>query len=57
MINVFLQTEISKMMRQGMDEMLQFEKKTEEKKRVYSYEKAVERCYTTPVYLKPSQIT
>ncbi|XP_044047209.1 serine hydrolase-like protein isoform X2 [Siniperca chuatsi] len=36
-------TEISKVMRQGMDEMLQFEKKTEEKKRVYTYEKAVER--------------
>ncbi|XP_044047214.1 serine hydrolase-like protein isoform X6 [Siniperca chuatsi] len=37
-------TEISKVMRQGMDEMLQFEKKTEEKKRVYTYEKAVERA-------------
>ncbi|GLD69849.1 serine hydrolase-like protein isoform X1 [Lates japonicus] len=35
--------EISKVMRQGMDEMIQFEKKTEEKKRVYTYEKAVER--------------
>lgn len=29
-----------------MDEMLQFEKKTEEKKRVYTYEKALERYYT-----------
>ncbi|XP_067435108.1 serine hydrolase-like protein isoform X1 [Thunnus thynnus] len=36
-------TEISKVMKQGMDEMLQFEKMTEEKKRVYTYEKAVER--------------
>ncbi|XP_070684487.1 serine hydrolase-like protein [Pempheris klunzingeri] len=35
--------EISKVMRQGMDEMLQYEKKTEEKKRVYTYDKAVER--------------
>ncbi|XP_071392802.1 serine hydrolase-like protein isoform X1 [Centroberyx affinis] len=36
--------EIPKVMRQGMEELLQFEKKTEEKKeRVYSYEKAVER--------------
>ncbi|XP_044047207.1 serine hydrolase-like protein isoform X2 [Siniperca chuatsi] len=35
--------EMPKVMRQGMDEMLQFEKKTEEKKRVYTYEKAVER--------------
>ncbi|XP_042341851.1 serine hydrolase-like protein [Plectropomus leopardus] len=35
--------ELSKVMRQGMDEMLQFEKKTEEKQRVYTYEKAAER--------------
>ncbi|XP_040001410.1 serine hydrolase-like protein isoform X4 [Xiphias gladius] len=35
--------EISKVMRRGMDELLQFEKNTEEKKRVYTYEKAVER--------------
>ncbi|XP_049426969.1 serine hydrolase-like protein isoform X6 [Epinephelus fuscoguttatus] len=34
---------LSKVMRQGMDEMLHHEKKTEEKKRVYTYEKAVER--------------
>uniref|UniRef100_A0A8C9Z3D8 Serine hydrolase like n=1 Tax=Sander lucioperca TaxID=283035 RepID=A0A8C9Z3D8_SANLU len=34
--------ELSKVLRQGMDEMLQFEK-TEKKKRVYTYEKAVER--------------
>ncbi|XP_040891164.1 serine hydrolase-like protein [Toxotes jaculatrix] len=42
----FLPTDVKKMpevIRQGMDEMLQFEKKTEEKKRVYTYEKAVER--------------
>ena len=31
-------------MRQGMDEMLEYEKKTEKKKRVYTYEKAAERC-------------
>ncbi|KAF3852212.1 hypothetical protein F7725_005567 [Dissostichus mawsoni] len=37
------QKEIPKVMRQGMDEMLQYEKKTEEKKRVYTYEKAAER--------------
>ncbi|XP_062284795.1 serine hydrolase-like protein isoform X1 [Scomber scombrus] len=35
--------EISKVMRQGIDEMHQFETKTEEKRRVYTYEKAVER--------------
>ncbi|XP_038569563.1 serine hydrolase-like protein isoform X1 [Micropterus salmoides] len=35
--------EMPKVMRQGMDEMLQFEKKTEEKTRVYTYAKAVER--------------
>ncbi|GAA6230233.1 serine hydrolase-like protein [Lates japonicus] len=35
--------EIPTVMRQGMDGMLQFEKKTEEKKRVYTYEKAAER--------------
>ncbi|XP_054459844.1 serine hydrolase-like protein isoform X2 [Anoplopoma fimbria] len=35
--------ELSKVIRQGMDEMLRFEKKTEEKKRVYTYEKAVNR--------------
>lgn len=40
---LFLQTEIPKVMREGMEEMLQYEKKTEEKKRVYTYEKAVER--------------
>ncbi|KAM8773039.1 serine hydrolase-like protein isoform 1-T3 [Acanthopagrus schlegelii] len=36
-------TEIPKVMRQGMDEMLQYEKKTEEKRRVYTYQKAAER--------------
>ncbi|XP_076584030.1 serine hydrolase-like protein [Chaetodon auriga] len=35
--------EIPKVMRQGMSAMLEYEKKTEEKKRVYTYEKAVER--------------
>ncbi|XP_030579198.1 serine hydrolase-like protein [Archocentrus centrarchus] len=36
--------EMSKVIRQGFDEMLQFEKKMEEeKKRVYTYKKAVER--------------
>ncbi|XP_071329347.1 serine hydrolase-like protein [Trachinotus anak] len=42
----FLPTDLKEMpqvIRQGMDEMLQFEKKTEEKSRVYSYEKAAER--------------
>lgn len=41
---IFLQKEIPRIMRQGMDEMLKYEKKAEEeKKRVYTYEKAVER--------------
>ncbi|XP_068583770.1 serine hydrolase-like protein isoform X2 [Cebidichthys violaceus] len=35
--------ELSKVVRMGMDEILQFENKTEDKKRVYTYEKAVER--------------
>ncbi|XP_019111883.2 serine hydrolase-like protein [Larimichthys crocea] len=36
--------EVTKVMRQGIEEMLQFEKRTEEKKtRVYTYENAVER--------------
>ncbi|XP_034543653.1 serine hydrolase-like protein isoform X1 [Notolabrus celidotus] len=35
--------EISEVMRQGMDSMLQFENKTEEKTRIYTYEKAAER--------------
>uniref|UniRef100_A0A8C2WIR6 Serine hydrolase like n=1 Tax=Cyclopterus lumpus TaxID=8103 RepID=A0A8C2WIR6_CYCLU len=38
----FLPTD-SVLMRQGMDEMLQFEKKTNDEKRVYTHEKAVER--------------
>ncbi|XP_030595494.1 serine hydrolase-like protein [Archocentrus centrarchus] len=45
----FVPTELKRIpqiMRQGMDEMLKFEKKTEEKKRVYTYEKAVERLLT-----------
>lgn len=33
-------------MRQGMDEVVQYEKKPEQKKRVYTYEKAVERYHT-----------
>ncbi|XP_026215568.1 serine hydrolase-like protein isoform X1 [Anabas testudineus] len=38
------QNEMCEVMRQGFDEMLQYDKKTEEeKKRVYTYEKAVER--------------
>lgn len=41
--------EMPKVMRQGMDEMLQFEKKTEEKTRVYTYAKAVERCFIIPL--------
>ena len=46
-VSVVLQKEVPKVIRQGFDEMLQYEKKTEEKKtRVYSYENAVERCYT-----------
>lgn len=39
-----MQKEMPKVIKQGMDEMLQFEKKAEEKKsRVYSYEQAAER--------------
>ncbi|XP_077426997.1 serine hydrolase-like protein [Vanacampus margaritifer] len=35
--------DVAKIMRQGMDELLQFEKKPEKSERVYTYEKAVER--------------
>ncbi|XP_042341852.1 serine hydrolase-like protein [Plectropomus leopardus] len=35
--------EMPKLMRQGMEKMLQFEKQTEVKKKVYTYEKAAER--------------
>uniref|UniRef100_UPI0037E79003 serine hydrolase-like protein n=1 Tax=Semicossyphus pulcher TaxID=241346 RepID=UPI0037E79003 len=38
--------EVSQVMRQGMDALLQFEKKTEDKTRVYTYEKAAERLMT-----------
>uniref|UniRef100_UPI0037E7F625 serine hydrolase-like protein n=1 Tax=Semicossyphus pulcher TaxID=241346 RepID=UPI0037E7F625 len=38
--------ELSKVMKEGIHEMLQYENKTEEKKRVYTYEKAVERLMT-----------
>lgn len=48
-LSLFLQTEISKVMRQGIDEMLRFENKKEEKKRVYTYKTAVGRCCTTAV--------
>lgn len=48
-VSVFWQNEMPKVMRQGMDEMLQFEKKTEEKTRVYTYAKAVERCFIIPL--------
>lgn len=42
-----LQKELFGVLRQGFDEMLQFEKRAEEeKKRVYTYEKAFERYYT-----------
>ncbi|XP_070838066.1 serine hydrolase-like protein isoform X3 [Chaetodon trifascialis] len=36
-------TEIPKVLRQGFDQLLQFENNTEEKKRVYTYERAVGR--------------
>lgn len=45
-VSVFLQKEVPKVMRQGLDEMLQFDKKPEEKMRVYTYEDAVKRFYT-----------
>ncbi|XP_068448160.1 serine hydrolase-like protein isoform X2 [Clinocottus analis] len=38
--------DLAKVLRQGMEETLQFEKKTDGKKRVYTYEKAVERLST-----------
>lgn len=36
-------TEIADVMRQGTDELLRYEKRPEQKRRVYTYEKAVER--------------
>ncbi|XP_008275461.1 serine hydrolase-like protein [Stegastes partitus] len=38
-----LASDIPKIMKQGIEEMLQFEKKKQENKRVYTYEKAAER--------------
>lgn len=34
-------------MREGMDEMLQYERKTEKTERIYTYEKAADRYYNT----------
>lgn len=43
----FLQKEMPKVIRQGIDEMLQFGKKSKDKKdRVYTFENAVERYHT-----------
>ncbi|XP_070779748.1 serine hydrolase-like protein [Enoplosus armatus] len=55
----FLPTELKEMpkvIRQGMDEMLQFEKQTEEKKRVYTYEKAVERLSAANPFLSEQSV-
>lgn len=50
----FFQSDIPKAMRQGMDDLLQYEKKSEEDmRRVYTYEKAAERCFTI-FFLIPS---
>ena len=49
--STFLQKIITKVMRRTMDEMLQYEKNTEEKTRVYTYEKAVERYNTDSHYI------
>lgn len=40
---VFLQKEISKIMRQGIEEMIQHEKNKDKPPKVYTYEKAAER--------------
>lgn len=40
----FFQKEMPDVMRQGMDEMIRFDKKPE-KMRVYTYENAVKRCF------------
>lgn len=37
------------MMRQGMEEIIQFDKRPEEKTRVYTYENAVKRCWSVKV--------
>lgn len=42
----FLQEALPELMRQGLDEMLQFDKKPEEKMKVYTYENAVKRFNT-----------
>lgn len=43
-------------MRKGLDQMLQMENKTEEKKRVYTYETAVGRYSTTAVTHTGNQV-
>lgn len=45
-VSFLLQKELPDVMRQGIDEIIQFDKKPEEKMRVYAYENAVKRCYT-----------
>lgn len=47
-LSLFLQKELTEVLRQGMDGMIQFEKKTEKKRRVYTYKEAVERYRTIP---------
>lgn len=43
-VSVLFQKELPGVMRQGMDEILQFDRRPEEKTRVYTYENAVKRC-------------
>lgn len=49
-VSFFFQKKFPKVMRQGLEEMLQFDKKPDERMRVYTYENAVKRCYTLLFY-------
>lgn len=48
---IFLQVEISKIMRQGIEEMIQHEKNQDKPPKVYTYEKAVERYLLMNVFI------
>lgn len=50
-VSLLFQKDMPDVMRQGIDEIIQFDKKPEEKIRVYTYENAVKR-WNTYVLLK-----
>lgn len=51
-VSVLFQKELPDVMRRGMDEIIQFDKRPEEKRRVYTYENAVKRCWSVEVNIQ-----